>query len=156
MFCENCGVNAATTHIKKTVNGVTKEYFLCQECANKLGLSSFNFFDNNYFDLFFKEPSVAKKKTCEGCKSTYEDILKSGKMGCTKCYETFKEELTPSLMKMQKSIEHIGNRPKQQVEIVDEVKNLEDELKQAILNEEYEKAAELRDIIRAKRGESNG
>jgi len=161
MLCENCNKCSATTHIKRTVNGVTKEYYLCENCAQKLGFNSFSFFDtNNFFDSFFinKNAKLREQKVCDNCGSTYNEIVKSGRMGCAQCYKTFKSEIMPSLVKMQKSVEHIGSKPKTfkcDNSNKDEIADLEKQLKQAIVNEEYEKAAQLRDIIKEKRGEIN-
>ena len=80
MLCENCKANNATTHIKKTVNGITKEYYLCQKCANELGLNSINFFDSNeFFNILLGNKVVHSKeqKICKKCNSTYKQIVKS-------------------------------------------------------------------------------
>lgn len=162
MLCENCNANPATTHVKRTVNGVTKEYYLCQDCVNTLGFNSIDFFDSNgFFNALLgnKVVHLKQQKVCNKCNSSYKEIVKSGRMGCPDCYKTFKDEIMPSLLKMQNGSKHIGKKPNLTSELnIDEkeISMLEKELKNAILNEEYEKAATLRDEIREKRGELNG
>lgn len=40
MKCENCGRNEATFYYKSNVNGKVTQLHLCQECAEKMGLTS--------------------------------------------------------------------------------------------------------------------
>lgn len=166
MLCENCKKETATTHIKRTVNGVTKEYYLCPECAAKLGFSNFNFFDMN--DLWGsllgnQNTSIPQAKRCKTCNTSFDEIVKCGKMGCPDCYLEFRNEIMPTLIKMHGKTEHKGTSPEKNSTITktdnaenDEILKLENDLKQAIEAEEFEKAAEIRDILKEKRGEKNG
>ncbi len=162
MLCENCKHSTATTHIKRTVNGVTKEYYLCHSCAANLGFSNFNFFDMN--DLWGsllgnQQRGVPKAKCCKTCNTTFNDIIKSGKMGCPDCYSEFREEIMPTIMKVHGKTEHKGTSPENESSDnsqTNEIEKLENDLKTAIENEEFEKAAEIRDILKEKRGELNG
>ena len=159
MLCQNCNNATATTYIKKSINGVTKEYNLCQKCAMKLGLGDYNFFDTD--DLFGSLLNIYNQNTepmkiCENCKSSYDDIIKKGRLGCPDCYTTFYNELAPSIVKMQGKLMHTGIKPNKQIIVEDDIIELEKDLKKAILNEEYEKAAQIRDILKEKRGEKNG
>ena len=85
-------------------------------------------------------------------------------MGCPDCYTEFREEILPTLIKIHGKTEHKGISPENSGSAetnaentqVDEITKLENELKTAIENEEFEKAAELRDILKEKRGEING
>ena len=44
MRCENCGKNEANFIYRSSINGRTEEHHLCQACAEKLGYTR-NFFD---------------------------------------------------------------------------------------------------------------
>jgi len=39
MLCNNCKKNKANTFFRQTVNGYSKELFLCPECASKMNLT---------------------------------------------------------------------------------------------------------------------
>lgn len=41
MVCQNCGKNEANVKYTQIVNGVKKEMVLCEECAEKMGISNF-------------------------------------------------------------------------------------------------------------------
>ncbi|MEE1002609.1 MAG: UvrB/UvrC motif-containing protein [Acutalibacteraceae bacterium] len=167
MLCENCKKATATTHIKRSVNGVTREYHLCPECAAKLGFSNFHFFDmNDLWSTFLGngQSAMPQTKRCRTCNTSFEEIINNGKMGCPDCYTEFREEILPTLIKIHGKTEHKGISPENSGSAetnaentqVDEITKLENELKTAIENEEFEKAAELRDILKEKRGEING
>ncbi len=159
MLCENCKVNNATTHIKKTVNGVTNEYFLCPECAAKLGFNNFNFFKlDNFWNDFLGEPVIKSLKRCETCNSSFEDIVNNGKMGCADCYSIFKDEILPTIKKIHGKTIHTGATPSYTIEEEKEdnkIEALENKLQEAIKNEEFEKAAEIRDELKELRKKEN-
>ncbi len=159
MLCQNCGKYEATTHVKRIINGESAEAHLCIDCAKALGYTDvFGGFGNTFGDLlgsFFNEPQVATLSSrtvrCEKCGNTFNDIVNSGKIGCADCYTTFYDKLLPSLQRIHGKTRHEGKNPtviKAEVNTqVDTLENLENELKIAIQEQNFEKAAELRDKI---------
>lgn len=156
MLCQSCGQNQATTHIKTIVNGELAEVSLCRECAQKLGYSSFfgSFgmdFDKFLGSLMGGNRVQKSKKRCECCGSTFEDIAKSGKVGCANCYDIFYDELLPSIQRIHGKTVHIGKLAKSagnEVKIKSTIAKLKEELTAAIKEQEFEKAAKLRDEIK--------
>lgn len=87
---------------------------------------------------------------CNVCNTSFEEYKKEGKLGCSKCYQAFEKELKPIIESIYGFSEHIGKYPKNQFKDVDVIKTIEklkEQLNIAIQEEEYEKAAELRDEI---------
>ena len=158
MLCTNCGKNQATVHIKKTINGVTKEYMLCSECASKSELTpSFSDFDTLLKSAFSFMPRTlqTKRKSCPSCGSTLSSISDSGKLGCAQCYEVFAEELAPTIARIHANAVYVkGNSVPVQKEEKEENKleSLKAQLTRAVNEENYELAAKLRDEIRALEG----
>ena len=154
MLCEKCGNANATTHLKRTVNGKTQEYHLCAKCASELGVSNFNPFDISdlWGSLFGDElPSAADSVRCKSCNSSFDEIAKRGKLGCPECYKTFYDKLLPSLRKLHGKTHHMGRVPDSADENAKNayrLTRLKEQLKSAVEDEEYEKAAQLRDEIR--------
>lgn len=156
MLCQSCEKKQATTHIKTILNGELKEYNLCPECAAKLGYGSF--FGNFGFDLdklfgSFMESFGAggSSKRCKFCGSSFEDIAKTGKVGCSQCYDEFYEELLPSIQRIHGRTSHTGKLARSagnEIRIKNEITQCRYELEQAIKTQEFEKAAELRDRIK--------
>jgi len=91
-------------------------------------------------------------KKCPRCGKTWKDFLETGKFGCAYEYEYFRVELTPLMKKLHDGkFIHSGKLPPQaqneQVKII-KIKVLEEEMKEMIKVENYERAAELRDRIK--------
>lgn len=171
MMCERCNKNNANVHIVKVINGVKNEMNLCEKCAKEQESLSFNFDGNisttfnfqnlitGIMDYISESPSsiTHSDMVCENCGTSYSDFKKSGILGCSECYKTFSSIVNPMIRRVQKDIEHVGKLPvKNGKELIEKKRllKLKEELQQAILVEEYEKAAELRDKInKIKKGE---
>jgi len=162
MLCEKCGKQEATFYYKETINGTSHSYKLCGACAAGLQknvedpLASFHKFFGleDQFGSFLATPKAERsaQTTCPLCSGTLADFLNTGKAGCPKCYEVFEEALLPSIRRIHGRSGHTGGSPKrfrEENEKKQQMLRLEKELKEAIGKEEYEKAAEIRDAIRA-------
>lgn len=165
MLCQHCQKNRATTHIKTMINGEYAEYMLCPECAHELGYdTAFGDFAADFGGLlgsFFSNalPAFSGATRCKGCGSTLNDIKNTGKVGCADCYDTFYNELMPTIRKVHGNTEHLGKRPdaieyttEDEPERPNDIDKLKAELKQAIADENFERAAQLRDEIREQEG----
>ncbi len=153
MICQMCNKHTATTKLKTTVNGLTAELNLCPECLASYGYSNFGSFGfNDLFSGVFAKDKESKLKRCKKCDKTFDQIVKSGKVGCENCYTEFKAEFKPLFLKI-----HSANKHKRSFDENNdnEIFQLKSKLQQLVENEEYEKAAEIRDIIREKQGNSN-
>lgn len=169
MLCEKCKVNDATVHIVKMTNGNKQEMRLCEKCANDITDIPFgeNFeaidgftFQNllsglvDYMNNNAKDKEV-KENSCDNCGMTYSEFKKTGLLGCSKCYEVFSNTIKPVVKRVQGDVEHLGKIPtKAGKEIIEKKRllKLKEELQNAILAEEYEKAAVIRDEIKAFKG----
>ncbi|MFQ5676367.1 MAG: UvrB/UvrC motif-containing protein, partial [bacterium] len=87
---------------------------------------------------------------CSGCGLTWDQFEKTGLVGCDSCYQVFSDDLNLILRRIHGSNQHIGSRPKSQRYRIDksELKKIRLELQAAIENEDFELAAELRDMVR--------
>ncbi len=165
MLCQHCQKNQATTHVKSIVNGEYTEYMLCNECAKEMGYTSlwsdmqgdFSSLLGSFFSNALPERTQATR--CSKCKSSYNDIANSGKVGCAECYETFYSQLLPTVRKVHGNTEHCGKRPKvfekpSEDNIPDKSESvvLKKELEKAVEEQNFEKAAELRDKIKELEG----
>ena len=156
MLSQSCEKRQASTHIKTILNGELREFDLCPECAAKLGYGSF--FNNFGFDIdklfgSFMDSNEGRKKTkrCNFCGSSFDEIAKTGKVGCAHCYEEFYDELLPSIRRIHGRTNHTGKLARSagtEVKVRNEITKCKYELEQAIKTQEFEKAAELRDKIK--------
>lgn len=160
MLCEKCGKNAATTHVKRIINGKVTEHHLCAACAAQQGIGDmFGGLDmGSFWGSLFAEPtlrSAADTVRCEGCGKTFREIASSGRAGCPTCYTTFYDRLLPSIQRIHGKTGHVGKIPADAGGAVRRERQLEDlrrQLNEAIAAQEYEKCAGLRDQIRELEG----
>jgi protein arginine kinase activator len=154
MLCEKCHKREATTHIKSVVNGVKQEYNLCSECAKiyGYGTNSLTGMLDSMFGDISKYDSLPQTKVCSVCGASFGDIAKSGKVGCSECYNTFYDELLPYLKRVHGSVNHVGKVPNSAPLMVTpklkSVKDLRQELSRLVAEENYEQAAIVRDKIK--------
>ena len=168
MLCQHCKKNEATTVVKTMINGKYAEYRLCSECAHELGYDTmFPDFASDFGGMlssFFSNalPAISGAAHCDTCGSTLDDIKRTGKVGCADCYDTFFSELMPTIRNVHGNTEHKGKRPGAIEYTVsedgsdnntDQIGKLKAELKKAIEDENFERAAQLRDEIKRLEGE---
>ncbi|MBS4175742.1 UvrB/UvrC motif-containing protein [Bacillus sp. FJAT-49736] len=169
MICQVCQERPATLHFTKIINGEKTELHYCDICAQEKGeMFMFDgepgFSINNLLAGLFNYDSTfqqSKQETiprdniiqCDHCKMTFKQFLNVGKFGCSHCYETFKDQLTPILKRLHSgNYEHHGKVPKRiggSIHIKKQIQLFRDQLQTAIMQEEFEEAAEIRDKIRA-------
>ena len=176
MLCQKCKKNNATIHYRENINGKVTEYSLCADCAAELerdGVIKFenpfsDFMRDGIFDFSSMLPSFftslnhalgsGESKRCPVCGSTFSDIARTGHIGCPQCYETFADELAATVNQLHGTSKPQGRIPKRFGEKQNreaEINSLKEEQKKAIEAQEFEKAAELRDKIKALEAEVN-
>ncbi len=100
--------------------------------------------------------NAAGELVCPRCGMSYQDFSQTGKIGCAACYATFRQQLEPILRRIHGSSVHRGKIPHRSggtLELKQNISLLQQQLKACVEQEEYEKAAELRDKIRAMKQE---
>jgi len=112
-----------------------------------------------------QQKTLPQTHRCNTCGSSFDDIASRGKLGCAECYELFADRLAPSIERMHNRAKHVGKLPgrpavnntpaparvqpeKQEKPAGQTVEELRTQLRTAVLSEEYEKAAVLRDRIK--------
>lgn len=172
MLCQICNKRPASVHITKIVNGVKNELHICEQCAReKEGLDtnkgftefevpfSFSNILAGLMDFTGTMPYTAQEELrCPKCGYRYEDFKKTGTLGCSQCYEVFGDRLEPLVKRIHGNTQHTGKVPRRAggtVRIKRDIERLQYELKKAIEEEEYEKAAELRDRIKELEGKKS-
>ena len=162
MLCHICQKNEATVHLTQIVGDQMQKVDLCESCSREKGVgdSSGGALANLLLGLGGEEvPTPEKVGTdvaCTECGYTQADFKKSGRLGCSACYETFAEPLESLLKTMHKGTHHTGKTPrdfKRKVDFSRKLEEMEDQLNVAVAEERFEDAAELRDQIKSLRQE---
>ena len=168
MICQECQQRQATIHFTKIINGEKTEIQLCEKCSQEKSdvlLNGMNqgFSINDLLSgLLNLEQSFTQTKKesiqnhdillCEKCHMTYPQFAQSGRFGCSECYKSFHLQLEPILKRLHSgNSTHIGKIPKRiggNISIQKKIAELKQQMIICIQQEEFEKAAELRDEIR--------
>lgn len=166
MLCENCSGREATTHIKKVENGRATQLNLCSECARNFGygdlFSDFGFSLRDLFSNIFGDSTLMisdKSERCEKCGSSFNDIVKSGYVGCSECYRKFYDRLLPSVQHIHGKALHNGKAPVNISEAEEGpsketlIERLSRQMEEAVKAQNFEEAAALRDRINSLKGD---
>jgi protein arginine kinase activator len=99
-------------------------------------------------------PGVDTAETeCSFCGLTFADFRRTGRLGCPHCYETFGEQLPRLLRRIHGGVKHVGKvyLPPDPTasELEKRLEGLRRGLDRAVHDEDFERAAELRDEIRS-------
>ncbi len=170
MLCQECKEKKATVHLTKIVNGKKEEYFLCEDCARAKGewgfltepVSLHSFLSgllSSFESQVQPKSSLAVSLQCEGCGLSFEDFKKTGRFGCSNCYDTFSVQLTPLLQRIHGQAVHRGKVPRRTGGLIRKRKEVEDlrrQMDEAVRTEHFEEAARFRDEIRSLEQELEG
>lgn len=160
MLCEDCRKNEASMSMKQVINNQKIVLNLCSACAKRRGFTSpiknipfplADFLNSMVAGSTPELDSEMKSHSCPNCGLTYDKFAKTGRLGCGECFNTFRQPLADLLRKIHGSNLHRGKRQSSTTVGMDSLKEearLKDELKAAINNEDFERAAQIRDLIK--------
>src|SRR5579863_2021458 len=119
MTCDICGKKKATVHLTEIVDEQMSEMHLCEECARQKSSQMEQQFGLADLLAGLSDPSKASASKeseksvlkCSRCSLPYEDFRKFGRLGCSECYNSFKEHLAGLLRKIHGSNKYLGKMP---------------------------------------------
>lgn len=160
MKCEHCGKNEVTFVYQSNINGKVTEKHLCGECAEQLGYTKHiaahskrmqdfmndGFFGRSLFDDFFSPMPGLLGRMNRMLESPFDDFF-ADMPALSSVGETKSEE------KQQKQEDLVSQEEQKTFSHERELNALRVEMKNAVNQENFERAAELRDQIRAMEAE---
>lgn len=158
MNCDFCGFREAVIHIHQIMGNKKRKLHLCEQCAAERGIT--NIQDKveldiahlfaNLFDYEKSAPVNTETKICPVCGLNFEQFNRNNVFGCNNCYTEFGKLLRYKMKKLTGSVQYTGKVPARlqsyKVLFID-MQKLKNRLEEAVKNEEYEKAASIRDEI---------
>jgi len=161
MQCQICNKRTATIHLTEISEGVRTEMHICEHCATEQGIAAQSQISVNDLlsNLLASQPSddellasADDVSVCPSCGFTLDRLRKEGTLGCPHDYEVFQHSLLPLIERAHNgSSTHCGKVPSKipaETKQLAELSQLRQELEKAVRNEDYERAAELRDKIK--------
>jgi protein arginine kinase activator len=165
MLCERCGKNEAKIHYTEIKDkGMTTRH-LCESCAAALGLDATPAVSPaaaaaaaplaDFLAQMGKaiaSESAAAAGTCPSCGLTLADFKRTGRLGCGRCWSAFEGNLRGLLRKLHGGTQHVGKvylpPDPSETDRVQRITSLRRSLQRAVDEEDFERAAALRDQIR--------
>lgn len=160
--CDICGKKPAVVHLTQVVDNKTVNSHLCEDCAAKKGLSQSSspgslpladFLAKLGGEPLLEAGGQAEEISCPFCGLLASDFKDSGRMGCPQCYSTFEPSVRSLLRRIHGGTQHVGKvylppdpSAREREKRLD---GLRKKLRRAVETEDFERAAELRDEIRA-------
>ena len=152
MKCENCGKNEVTFIYQSNINGKVEEKHLCSECAEKLGytqkiaarnrsmMQSFfggSLLGNGFFDDFFSPMPSLTGRGGWMLEDPFDDFFSEMPALCA----------SPVEQEQQKADDLVNQEEQSRFAYMRQMNALKMEMKKAVHQENFERAAELRDQI---------
>lgn len=157
MKCENCGKNEVTFVYQSNINGHVTEKHLCSDCAEKLGYSQKiaaqnrrmmqNFFGNGFLDDFFAPMPSLWGRMGRLLEDPFDDFFAD--MPALSAAPARQQEVQQTW----KQNDLVEPAEQSRFSRMRELNALRMEMKKAVHQENFERAAELRDQIKAMEAE---
>jgi protein arginine kinase activator len=165
----SCGKHIATIHVTEIIDGEKTEIHLCEECAKqkKLLLPQQHMLDlSDVLSGLIEAAGGSDAESldamvCPECGMTFAQFRAAGRFGCGNDYDVFRDGVDPLLERMHGTTQHRGKAPAAvspaakapQAPAAGDgaarLSQLRARLEAAVAEEAYERAAELRDEIKA-------
>jgi protein arginine kinase activator len=159
MKCQQCD-KQATFHITELTGGKPQELHLCEDHARQYLTSSSNeqaasggiaaLAQQMAIGQTAEELKRLDEQACPVCGITFFEFRSQGRLGCPHDYVCFHTQLEPLIVNIHGESEHVGKRPRRPAtgsEQRTQLIRLRREMKEAIDEEHYERASQLRDEI---------
>lgn len=161
MTCDNCGSTDAVIHLTQIVDNEMTTTHLCEACAAEKGLETStvpsNFPLSDFLAQMGEQASEGAEElsgvSCSYCGLAFSDFRETGRLGCPHCWSTFDSHLRGLLRRIHGGTHHQGKvyLPPDPTasERQKRLEGLRKKLNRAVEREDFERAADLRDQIRA-------
>lgn len=172
MKCQQCD-RPATFHITELTGGQPQELHLCEEHARQYltqtsgepsdpanmaaALAQHMAQQMQQVGQTADELARLDQQSCPVCGMTFREFRSRGRLGCPNDYVAFVQQLEPLILNIHGEAEHVGRSPRSgpaQSQKRTQLIRMRRELKEAVAEEDYERASKLRDRIR--RAEAEG
>jgi protein arginine kinase activator len=159
MLCESCGQRDSVVTLTTIKNNQMMTRHLCEQCAAAEGVETsegpVNFPLTDFLAQMGDEPEPTGSgdATCGFCGLTFAQFRETGRLGCPHCYATFEGHLRGLLRRIHGGTQHVGKvyLPSDPTasERAKRLEGLRRRLQRAVDSEDFERAAEIREMIRS-------
>ena len=149
MLCQNCHQHEATVLFTQIADHEKKVYHLCKTCADERSGAAGITVSVKATPQQKKTPKAEDDLVCAVCGETFSGFQEAGLFGCPSCYEAFAPKLDALLKRIHGVSRHRPDLADGEKATEESLISLEEQLRQAVVREEFEEAGRLRDRIAA-------
>lgn len=156
MKCHLCD-SEGTVFFTKIIDNKLQQLCYCHGCALSQGLLNTEPHSSELAALVLNSEaeedlplSAHALLECPKCGFSLHDWRRTRRLGCSHCYDTFAQDISPYINTIQESRTHFGKHLsslEKREEKWQKQQSLQEELDAAIEREDYEMAAKIRDQI---------
>lgn len=166
--CQECHVRDAEVELTQVVGAEVTTLRLCGKCAAAKGVTTESLVTDSPLGAFLAAmgqgatplaAAAAMGEPCASCGATLDDFRASGRLGCPGCWTAFERPLRDLLRRVHGRTTHVGSRYRlagglgdPASGLIQERLRLREALRDAVSDEQFERAAELRDRLRGLEG----
>lgn len=155
------------------------QVFLCAACAHQAYFQHGAGAVQKFLLPVLQTPSEIQAPCCPNCGITLQQLRQTSHLGCAECYRHFRQQILPAVQRMQGTLRHgapevasdVDEPPQNQLDLgqlteprspdaeistpepTRSLDELQQQLEQSLVAENYELAARIRDRIRELRSE---
>ena len=154
MLCNSCNKREAAVIVQMSVNGQLMSRNLCPACAQQMHIEIAKSLARagTVLDTLKKRENKDHPKPvpqvpeaiCSSCGHAIRALTGNSRMGCARCYDAFRERIAAVIAPDKQPVQPEPSENDQRREI-------HRQLEQALVHENYELAAVLRDRLRSAR-----
>ncbi|MBN9413987.1 hypothetical protein ABS71_13895 [bacterium SCN 62-11] len=143
MYCQRCQMRPAN----RTVHDQWGQpHAFCEVCATQVQV--FGTLQKMLLPALM-QPNLPAQQSCPGCHISWQQLQQQSHLGCPECYRHFRGALAATMSRLHGHTEHRGRHPARPAgPEKPKVETLREQLDQAVSEERFEDAAELRDQLR--------
>lgn len=166
MLCDHCGERDAVIHLTHIENNEMNSFHLCESCAAEKGIDPEDTEEgvNAPLAAFLAQmggersgAADSDESECPYCSLSLDGFRKTGRLGCSQCYVAFESHLRNLMRRLHAGTQHVGKvylppEDSSDTSRVERLHGLKRRLTRAVDSEDFERAAKIRDQIRALEG----
>lgn len=158
MLCDFCHEKDAVIFLEQLSGGEKRKINMCVDCALERGITTDpKSIEASIGDLFKELSDITRRlkadnsRLCPVCGTKVGEIRKYGKVGCPECYSIFKGDIKKFLQDSGVKGSYSGSMPARLAtvrSVLSDRVSIQKKLNAAVEQEDYEKAAMYRDLLK--------
>lgn len=162
MRCDHCHEREAVIHLTQIADDQAVQVHLCEKCAAEKGVEPAGALVKTPLGGLLSQlgqtaliDAAGPDVRCPRCGAGIADLRDAGRLGCAECWQVFAAPLTDLVRRLHGATRHLGETYVPPGVAEEEgapsagAERLREELRAAVAAQDFERAARIRDELRA-------